>query len=529
MIKYFKFIFIITMTSFLFSFNVFAVENHPVNNLSYGNYLNLYNLQYDDREISQRYFNFLKDNSLHDIIFGNIESYNCEYPSYCLTRHMYDSSYFIRLFGRSTDDNNHYNLDNGIGFQIVVDTSDDRDLSKSLSNNGTFYTLDVSSTSDYGFVYYNFTLIVNEDNSYSVNFTGSNRRRSGETFLDLTLHRSDLVQFLSAFYESNFYFDSTGVSPFAFQGIQFYGDSNIYTDSSYQYLGRYYFDNNLYFGAGTPLYPGRSYFTNTFDYGVPFTSDFSNVYVSYLSQCFFAPTSKFLNEYSPNSDNDNLNLYFKSLYPTYKDDFRGNIRSIVFYDSSYISHSSIKSLVDSGFAEITDLDVSLGLVSYLPNLLSQDSILYLKYESTVINSSYDSLAIYYNPLYWNLNCQANGAGDFTIKNYDGEDITINPNFVDDTDKSFKWYNLLEKVLSSIYDSIVFIGDLMSSLIELFGRFLSYVWDAITDLLSLFSNFFGFIGAAFTLFYLCMPPVVVSTLNIIFVISGLILIIKMFNM
>lgn len=514
------------MTSFLFSFNVFAVENHPVNNLSYGNYLNLYNLQYDDREIAQRYFNFLKDNSLHDIIFGNINSYGCEYPKPCLEKYMYDLDYFISLFGLSTDSENHYNLSNGINFMLFLDPNSDYDFGKKFFNNGTFYNLKISAKTHY---YYNFKLIVNEDGTYSITQGHSTYNSSQTDIFDISYQKSDVLNLLSAFYESNFYIDSTGVSPFGFHGIQFYGDSNIYIDSSYQYIGRNYFDNNLYFGAGTPLYPGRSYFTNTFDYGVPFTSDFSNVYVSYLSQCFFAPTSKFLNEYSPNSDNDNLNLYFKSLYPTYKDDFRGNIRSIVFYDSSYISHSSIKSLVDSGFAEITDLDVSLGLVSYLPNLLSQDSILYLKYESTVINSSYDSLAIYYNPLYWNLNCQANGAGDFTIKNYDGEDITINPNFVDDTDKSFKWYDLLEKVLSSIYDSIVFIGDLMSSLIDLFGRFLSYVWDAITDLLSLFSNFFGFIGAVITLFYLCMPPVVVSTLNIIFVISGLILIIKMFNM
>lgn len=518
---------IMVFASFFFV-NVNAVTEVALDNLSYADYLNIYNLQFDDREIAQKYYNFLTTTNLHDFLFANVDNFGLSVqlnPQNFYYDYVNDS-YFISLLGLSTDGNNHYNLSNGIPFNIYLSFSDGKsvDFDSYLSNSGTIFRLYVSP--GYKYRYFPFTLYLDSDNNFKIKTRTSNRFDNvySDNIIDLKLQNP--IQFLGAFYQSSFtvnYKDNVANVPVGFTSFHFYNDLNkYYTSKDAKYLGYDYFDNNVYFGAGVPLYPAYSIFTNSFEFGDPYTSGFNHIYFG-NNQCYFAPTQKLLNDY------DNLHSSGEdSLWFTYTD----RKASFDWFNySSTISYFSISDLgiFDSNYSYVSDTD-SIKKYNFVLDYSKYSNGKFLKLSPNLINlnsiirfsvDNYDQqFVIYYKKDLWNYTC-ATGSNEFTLELSDGSTLTGKNSSLSDSSSD----NFFTSFINSISD---FLGSALSYFIRFVSSltgFAKIVIDCFVKLFEIFGSFFIFVGSSISLMFGCFPDVVVETFKIILIFTSLIVVFK----
>lgn len=523
---------IVVFASFFF-INVNAVTEVALDNLSYADYLNIYNLQFDEREIAQRYYNFLTTTNLHDFLFANVDKFYLWYqdnpaPFY------YDYvnvPYFISLKGLSTDGNNHYDLSNGIPFNIYLSVSDGKsvDFDSYLSNSGTIFSLVVSP--GYKYRYFPFILYLDSDNNFNIKSRASYSYDNvlKDNIIDLKLQNP--IQFLGAFYQSSFtvnYKDNVANVPVGFTSFHFYNDLNkYYTSKDVKYLGYEYFDNNVYFGAGVPLYPAYSIFTNSFEFGEPYTSDFNHMYFG-NQECYFAPTQKLLNDYDNlhSSGEDNLWFTFNDSMFVLGDSGLNPLDKYLSF--SYFSVSDLK-IFNSNYSYVGDTDfikkydVRLNIKDYSngkffklsPELINLNSILRFS-----AGDSGHTLSIYYKKDLWNYTC-ATGSNEFTLELSDGSTLTGKNSSLSDSSSD----NFFTSFINSISD---FLGSALSYFIRFVSSltgFAKIVIDCFVKLFEIFGSFFIFVGSSISLMFGCFPDLVVETFKIILIFTSLIVVFK----
>ncbi len=523
---------IVVFASFFF-INVNAVTEVALDNLSYADYLNIYNLQFDEREIAQKYYNFLTTTNLHDFLFANVDNFGLSgqmNPQNFYFDYVNDS-YFISLLGLSTDGNNHYNLSNGIPFNIYLSFSDGKSaaFNSYLSNSGTIFRLYVSP--GYKYRYFPFILYLDSDNNFKIKTRSSLRYDNvlSDNIIDLKLQNP--IQFLGAFYQSSFivnYKDNVANVPVGFTSFHFYNDLNkYYTSKDVKYLGHEYFDNNVYFGAGVPLYPAYSIFTNSFEFGEPYTSDFNHMYFG-NQECYFAPTQKLLNDYDNlhSSGEDNLWFTFNdSMFVLGDSGLNPLDKSLSF---SYFSVSDLK-IFNSNYSYVGDTDfikkydVRLNIKDYSngkffklsPELINLNSILRFS-----AGDSGHTLSIYYKKDLWNYTC-ATGSNEFTLELSDGSTLTGKNSSLSDSSSN----NFFTSFINSISD---FLGSALSYFIRFVSSltgFAKIVIDCFVKLFEIFGSFFIFVGSSISLMFGCFPDVVVETFKIILIFTSLIVVFK----
>lgn len=523
---------IVVFSSFFF-INVNAVTEVALDNLSYANYLNIYNLQYDDRDIAQKYYNFLINTNLHDFIFANLKEFKLDsdsapgYNQYINYNQEVNNPYFISLLGLSAT-NNLYDLSNGIYLNLYLPfsrTGFNEGIFTNFSyldSSGTIFNLHLQAYDTVAL--FKLNLYLDDDGSFKIKPVIM-RDYVHSVIIDLTLQNP--IQFLGAFYQSSFtlnYKDNTANVPVGFTSFHFYNDlNNYYTSKDFKYLAYNYFDHNVYFGAGVPLYPAYSIFSNSFEFGDPYTSDFNHLYFG-NQECYFAPTSKLLNDYDSIHNSGDDNLWFT---------FNDNMVSIdnLFskrFSFSYFSISDLNILNSSySYSGDTDFikkfDVSLKIDVYSngkfyklsPYLINLNSILRFS-----AGDSNHSLSIYYKKDLWNYTC-ATGSNEFTLDLGDGSNFTGNNGSLTDSSS--------DNVLTSLIDSV---GNFFGSFLSYFINFISslsglakLVIDCFVSLFNIFGSFFIFVGNSIFIMFSCFPSVVVETFKIIIIFTSLIVVFK----
>lgn len=527
---------IMVFASFFFV-NVNAVTEIALDNLSYANYLNIYNLQFDDREIAQKYYNFLTTTNLHDFLFANLEKFKLDKISTSSDINYIDFSeidnpYFISLLGLSANDN-LYDLSDGIYFKLYLP------FDRIKFDSGVFTRWSYISASGTVFnLHFNFyddisvnklRLFLDNDGVFKIEPVSLRSKIRSASPIDFSTQNP--IQFLGAFYQSNFtlnYKDNTANVPVGFTSFHFYNDFNkYYTSKDVKYFRYEYFDNNVYFGAGVPLYPAYSIFTNSFEFGEPYTSDFNHMYFG-NQECYFAPTQKLLNDYDNlhSSGEDNLWFTFNDSMFVLGDSGLNPLDKYLSF--SYFSVSDLK-IFNSNYSYVGDTDfikkydVRLNIKDYSngnffklsPELINLNSILRFS-----AGDSGHTLSIYYKKDLWNYTC-ATGSNEFSLELSDGSILTGKNSSLSDSSSD----NFFTSFINSISD---FLGSALSYFIRFVSSltgFAKIVIDCFVKLFEIFGSFFIFVGSSISLMFGCFPDVVVETFKIILIFTSLIVVFK----
>lgn len=526
-------ILVVVLSSFFF-INVSAVTEVALDNLSYANYLNIYNLQYDERDIAQKYYNFLINTNLHDFIFANLNEFKLDYDSRAGYDLYFDyntevnNPYFISLLGLSANDN-LYDLSNGINLNLYLPykrTGFDDGIFTNfsyLNSSGTIFNLHLQAYDSVALSTLN--LYLDNDGVFRIKRVLM-RKLVTSDIIDLTLQNP--IQFLGAFYQSNFtinYKKDTANVPLGFTSFHFYNDLNTYYSSKdFKYLSYNYFDRNVYFGSGVPLYPAYSIFSNSFEFGEPYTSDFNHLYFG-NQECYFAPTSKLLNDYDSIHDLGYDNLWFT---------FNNNM--ISFGDNLFNKHFSFSyfsisdlNILNTGYSYSGDtdfvkkFDLSLKIDDYSNGKFYQLSPYLINLNSILRFSAGDSnhsLTIYYKKDLWNYTC-ATGSNDFTLALPDGSNFTGNNGSLNDISSD----NIFTPIIDSLIDFLGSVFSYLSNFISSFSNLSKIVIDCFIDLFNIFGSFFVLVGNSISIMFGCFPDVVVDTFKIILIFTSLIVVFK----
>lgn len=512
----FKYLFIVVFSSlFLFNFNVFAVEQYSLDNYTYYYYFNFYSMQFDNREVAQRYFTFFKsiDFDLYNYVLDHISSST-------LSRYSFNKNdnYYIRVVGLNSQDNiySQYDYTSGIDFILNTGVNSGSSCNMYITSNGTAFKLKRNYIQSCGGTSIRFNLKVDYLGNPTLTLVDYAYDKSLELTFDNPIH------LLSYFFQSNFYLnykDGEANRPVGFTNIKFFSDSSLYTSKDYKYLGYEYFDNHLYFGAGSPLYPGRNYFINKFEFGDPYNDKYGLVYTNSSSVCTFAPTSILLSDYE-NIHSSNLEqFYIKNTSNSLSTKFNYSVH--VFRDKTYYSRDFDPNNYDSDNIRYNLLSGNGNLSTFNPRLFGNDSLVRVEAH----NDTNTSVAIYYNKKYWNYSCSSESDKSFKIINSEGEELEVFPgNFNSDNGGIFSFF---ESIVDFVYKLINILISLFNKLIESVKSLFIYINESISTLNS-FNDFFVFVGSSITLFYSLMPAVVIKVFNVILVLSGVILIFRIIN-
>lgn len=483
--------FVIFISCLFIVLNVYADDvNVSLNDLSYGNYLNMYNLQYDDREIAQRYYKFLMEHNLLDYVTGHFTEGTCYSDCWFSSYGSGQYDYVISILGLNAPENNEYDLSSGINFNIYVNyrSPGDSDWSSYKDNFikysyiktvGDSTRLLIKASSYYRI--FKFNLFIDDDNNATISKIHSFQGYSTNSIVDITLDNP--IQFLTAFYQSNFVLNYSGSSSsnrnVYFNNIHFYDSlDTYYTSSDYEYLGYKYFDKKPVYGSGVPLYPGIAYFTNSFKYGSPYTNDYDSIIYNNNQKCYFSPTQSLINNY----DNYHTNGYDKfwlisqdlsdgSLFP--------DLTAFSISDTSYLSSSYTYTIDNNIIKKYTysSLKVNDEFAFILPELIDLNSIYILDSLSTDID-----LSIYFRKDLWNYTCVTAG-NYFSLTMSDGSTLTGSSSSIIDNTISDSGRNLLNFIIPNesqlnellkesqkLSDNFGFIGQSVNFSYKLFSSF-----------------------------------------------------------
>lgn len=528
---------IIVFTSFFVSIKgVSGTTQFTINNATYLNYLNFYNLEFSDNVIAQKYFQFFEmiNWDLADII-RHQDSYISERMNNYLWYISFDRPVtYIHHRYYDSDDNNNYNFyledNNGIynlGFTFNFYNYPDSLDSKFYYN---FDMLDLRFTLN-SFKEWFFTI---EYNSNTDSFSVYRPSGSGDDTKN-KIHSLgySFSQAFGAFYQSNFYLQHNEDS--ASIPIEIYG-SSLYPNFSdtlksreeRSFIGSEYFSNNLMMGAGEPWYPAYTYITGKKEFGEPYTNDYSKIYVYGNSQCVFTPKDELINDYANIHSNKTEKFYMKPIIPYQTKD---NDFMLLFTFDNMEKVSDVIILSDE---EITDAPYKrfsqLSLANkdgrtFTPLLDDRDDVVLVRLSYTP-GSGNAGQTLFYNHNYWEGECSLLGQ-DINYTDEHGNPISVLPGGVEDN-RDKPWYEPIGDAIVSIVeffvDSITVISDLFSRLGSSIKNFGGRITSAISHIGTLFSPI-SFIGANITLFFDSIPPIVLNTFIAIFSISGLAIIIK----
>lgn len=528
--KFFKinYLFVVILSFFLYNFSVNAVEQKAVNTLPYYNFLNFYNLQYSKNPISNKFYNYLDS-----INFNIYELLYNEDPIISF------STNFNTFSTRSIISNSDYLISFDCGYISNSDSIDYLFSSNSLCFNLYTFPDNISQNLEYSDSQY--SLLFKGKNiskfSYSIHYNSSTdtfdlsySKDTYQDFNNLTFSlgsSSSISQFFGAYYQSSFGpigFDSdTLQTPVGVSSILING--RYYTSSDYKYLGYDFFDNNLVFGSGQPLYPAYSYFTNDFPYGPPYTEDFNKSYLYGNYVMVLKPTSALLNDF------DNIHslgldkIYFKYTDPllSSSSDF---IYSVVYNDAQGLANS-FDTKECSNCKKYNPYSLGNDFLKLSLDINSIDNYILFRLSNNFLRAG-NSMIIYYPNKYFTLSTSlVVNSSNMTIKDEFGNDLDISVG--DFIDSDVPWYQ-------SIFDSL---GSFLSFLLEIFAnlsRLFKSLYSSISDLfvyigdsfsiLSGFNQFFIFIGSTISLFFNSMPILVQNSLFVIFIITGLIIVFKL---
>jgi len=502
------FLFIMFISFFILSFQVFAVELRPVDNISYYRAFNFYTLQFSNDNQNKYLFNFFKsinfdikqyllDNSdlSPQVINDGVISFNDYYPV---------TSYY-----------NNYDLYSGgdgwgVNFRIY---------------NPTFTSFEFKNGS------YQF----NSGTSTIATYTHTCRIYSDSPLFDTMKVRCDLgsgteslsgfnhVNLLSIYYQaSNELFNppSQASSPVGVPGISFpfTHPGEIFTSEQYQFLGYEYFDNNLFFGGGNPLYSGYSYFTNTFEYGPPFTNDYERLYLYGNTKCAIQP------KFDPQSFvPGNYQFFIKPIDPA-------QVRSVDFYQ--FIIYKDIYSApLNQDFRDSSSQSdavlfksaLSKNMFSFNAEFKSVNNIMRIQISYNMLESG-RGVNFYYNKTIFTSNCSLSG-NDSIGRDENGNDISF---LFGEVITNQPWYqdvlDLIMSFFSFLWDIILFIINLFNILISSFKTLGKYILDALSYLASL-ASFFSLIGTSIGYLFSVVPAQVYLAFITILTLSGLVWLVR----
>lgn len=483
--KIFKRLFLFISCLFI-SFNVYALDdvNLSLDNLSYGNYLNMYNLQFDQRDIAQRYYNFLINTDLHAYIFGHFD-FTTKCYSDCFYSYYESYNYFISIHGLNAPENNEYDLSEGINFSLYVQKNGGQFSTNSYIRVVGDSTNLYLKASDY-YMTFKFNLLIDDDGVINLSIKSKYQLSNSNPIVNITLDNP--IQFLTAFYQSNFvlnYFNADVLNlktrNIYFNNIHFYDSlTTYYTSSDYEYLGYKYFDSKPVFGTGVPLYPGIAYFQNSFKYGPPYTDDYNYFIFNNSKKCYLAPTQKLLDNY----DNYHTNGYDKLwLISEFNDGYYPSLITFSISDTSYLSSSYTYTIDNSIIHKYTysKLHINGEFGFILPTLIDNNSI-YLIDSSEFVDGSDFDITIYYQKDLWNSTCVSEG-NSFSLTLADGSSITGSSSSIIDKTLSDTGRNLINFIIPNesqlqellkesqkLSDNFGFIGQSVNFSYKLFSSF-----------------------------------------------------------
>lgn len=521
-----SYIFLFISSFFIFKFNVFAYDQIVIDNLTYYNYLNFYNLEFSDNPIAQKFIGFFKN---IDWDLANFIKINRPDSSY-----LFDNPYIISFNAHYTsNENNEYLFystnDNiyALEFSVCTFESDFKGLEYTFDT----YNLKIKRVSNSDNCKYSekFRLYYHSDtdlftiNDYYIGVGSFN-------WSNFEFGRA-ISQVFGAVFQTNFMISpnmNVLNGPVMLIGSKLLNEQDFKSIENRTFLGSNWFIEHLFLGGGNVLYSGYSYFTGLFNYGIPYTSDYDTFYIDGLTSCILKPMQPYYDNLNIVKTNNYDRLFFKYDNPSLSQ-ISDELNIFKFHDKSDIS---------SYFKE-EDLDIDVIYTfknSNNVNSVSSDLFTY-SYPDDIevirLNFSYNkyragnALIGYYNKNYFNKVC---------FPTLSTSEASIYDSFSGDT-----WFfnvggieqnqSILDVILDAIgnfldliIESLISIKNAFSKLLNSLLSLLTYLFDMVGNILQ-FNVIFSFVGSVLVSFFGAMPNSVNIFFQVIFYLSILAIILK----